>query len=113
MGHAHALPADVRSPHTPPLPPGPAWPPLVPVMRMALRPFEMLDDGARRYGDAFTLRGVDGRAAVVVSHPDAVRDVWAGDGDAMHGGEAAGEMLSPILGENALLVLDGARHRRE
>jgi cytochrome P450 len=95
------------------LPPGPTMPPLLLMLRMARRPFELLDECARRFGDCFTLRGLGGPPAVLFSHPDAIRDVWAADGDALRAGEAAADLLVPILGTNALLVLDGARHRRE
>ncbi len=108
-----ALPSGFVARNDSSLPPGPSMPRLLVTLRMALRPFEMLDECARRFGDAFTLHGPGGPPTVFVSHPDAIRDVWASDGEAVHAGEAAGPLLVPILGANALLVLDGARHRRE
>ena len=46
----------------------------------------------RRYGDVFTVRILPSpRAIVVFTGPDAIRDVFAGDPDVFHAGEAAGE----------------------
>ena len=97
----------------PALPPGPATPPLVQTLRLALQPFETFDACARRWGDWFTLRLLGGRMNVFCSHPDAVRDVHAGDPETFRGGEAAVDILQPLLGRNSLLVLDGERHLRE
>ena len=97
----------------PALPPGPATPPLVQTLRLALQPFQTLDACARRWGDWFTLRLLGGRVNVFCSHPDAVRDVHAGDPETFRGGEAAVDILQPLLGRNSLLVLDGERHLRE
>jgi cytochrome P450 len=100
-------------PTAPGLPPGPAAPPLVQTLRLARQPFRTLDACARRWGDWFTLRLIGGRANVVCSHPDAVRDVHAGDPEVFRGGEAAVDILQPLLGRDSLLVLDGERHLRE
>jgi cytochrome P450 len=96
----------------PTLPPGPSGPPLVQSLRFALRPLETIDACARRWGDWFTLRLING-TTVFCSHPDAVRDVHAGDPETFRAGEAAGRILEPILGRHSLLVLDGERHLRE
>lgn len=95
------------------LPPGPAAPAIVQTARLVLRPFETLTSCARRYGDCFTLRLIGGRTTVVVSHPDAIRDVHAGDPDTFRGGEAAARILEPLLGRQSLLVSDGVRHERK
>jgi len=50
---------------------------------------------------------------VVFSDLDAIKDIFTADPDALHGGEAQGPFLGPIIGWNSLLLLDGARHRRE
>lgn len=66
----------------------------------------------RRYGDVFTLRILPGdRPIVYFSHPDAIRDIFAGDSDVFHAGEA-NSILGPVMGEHSLLLVDGAEHRR-
>jgi cytochrome P450 len=68
---------------------------------------------ARRWGDWFTLRLIGGRTQVFCSHPDAIRDLHTGDPETLRAGEAAEEILAPLLGKHSLLVLDGERHLRE
>lgn len=66
----------------------------------------------RRYGDVFTVRLLPGhRSTVFFVRPDAVRDIFAGDPDVFHAGEA-NSILGPVMGEHSLLLLDGADHRR-
>ncbi len=89
------------------LPPGPGP---VQSLRYSVRPFEFLRDCAWRYGDAFTMRLV-GPPALVVSHPDAVRQVFAAE--ATSAGAPNAEFLAPIVGWRSVLVLDGAPHFRD
>jgi cytochrome P450 len=96
----------------PALPPGPTAPALLQSLRLAFRPLETIDACGRRWGDWFTLRLING-TTVFCSHPDAVRDVHAGDPEIFRAGEAAGRILEPLLGSHSLLILDGERHLRE
>ena len=95
------------------LPPGPRAPRLFQTLRFAFRPLQTVEACARRWGDWFTLRLIGGRTNVFCSHPDAIRDVHAGDPETFRAGEAAGDILAPILGQRSLIVLDGERHLRE
>src|SRR5215475_7024985 len=92
------------------LPPGPHAPRLFQTMRFAFRPLQTVEACAGRWGDWFTLRLIGGCTNVFCSHPDAIRDVHAGDPETFRAGEAAGDVLAPLLGTQSLLVLDGARH---
>jgi cytochrome P450 len=66
-----------------------------------------------RYGDAFTVHLPGLRdALVLVSEPDAVKDVFALGADEGHAGKA-NFVLKPFLGEHSLLLLDGAEHLRQ
>jgi cytochrome P450 len=108
--HAPALPlpADV-----PVFPPGPRTPRLWQSLRYAVRPYATVES-ARRFGDRYTVAalGTPGRM-VVFSDPDAIRDIFSGDGDVLRAGEATGVILGPILGWHSILLLDGERHLRE
>lgn len=95
-----------------PLPDGPRTPSPVQLAQWTLRPMELLEACARRFGDAFTLRLPGYPPFVVVSAPDAVRDVFSGDPDVMHAGEA-NAILEPLVGKSSILLLDGEAHRRE
>src|SRR5262245_22960934 len=94
------------------LPPGPRSPALVQSLLLSLRPLATVEAYARRFGDCFTLRLING-TTVFLSHPDAIRDVHAGDPEVFRAGEAAALILEPLLGRSSLLVLDGERHLRE
>jgi cytochrome P450 len=66
-----------------------------------------------RYGDAFTVSLPGLRdALVLVSEPEAVKDVFALGSDEGHAGKA-NFVLKPFLGEHSLLLLDGAEHLRQ
>jgi cytochrome P450 len=77
------------------------------------RPFALLEDGLRRYGDCFTVRFLGMPPAVVLSDPDAIRDLLTAADDAVVAGESNARLLEPILGRHSLLMLDGPRHLRE
>jgi cytochrome P450 len=107
---AHRLPVETPSPG---LPPGPtAWP-IVQLLRYARRPYGVMEDAAHEFGTCYTVRGPGLPPMVVFSDPDAIKDIFTADPDALHGGEAQGPFLGPLIGWNSLLLLDGARHRRE
>jgi cytochrome P450 len=76
-----------------------------------LRPLELLDACARRYGDPFTLRLSSLGDIVVVSAPDLVKRVFTGDPDVLRAGQA-NEILKPIVGPSSVLLLDGKEHLR-
>ena len=63
---------------------------------------------ARRYGDWFTVRVPGVSPFVFTSDPAAVREVFLGDADALHAGEA-NRPLGAFMGERSSLFLDGAR----
>src|SRR5258705_13292309 len=59
------------------LPRGPRLPPLVLTLVWAFAPTWVLDQCARRYGEAFTLTfGPSGRKLVMLSDPEAVKAVF-------------------------------------
>ncbi|MEW6269483.1 MAG: cytochrome P450, partial [Thermodesulfobacteriota bacterium] len=94
------------------LPPGPDAPPLLQGLRWVQWPIPFLEECGRRFGDAFTVR-LPGRPPVVmVSHPDAIKDLFTGSEDDLRAGEA-NYVLEPLLGRHSLLLLDGGEHLRE
>src|SRR5687768_7904880 len=94
------------------LPPGPRSPAAWQLVRYTLTPLSFLEDCARRHGDPFTMRLAGYGTFVVLASPDAVKDVFHGDGDELHSGEG-NEFLSVTLGTNSVLVLDGQPHARQ
>jgi cytochrome P450 len=91
------------------LPPGPG---LLATLDFVRNPFRFLDGCARRYGDWFTVRVPGVSPFVFTSDPAAVHEVFLGDGDALHAGEA-NRPLGAFMGERSSLFLDGAEHLRQ
>jgi cytochrome P450 len=94
------------------LPPGPkssAWWQLV---RFAGDPLRLFDECHRRYGDAFTLNVAGNGFFVILSDPEAVREVFRGDPEVLHSGEA-NTLFAATVGRYSVLVLDEAPHARQ
>ena len=69
----------------PTLPPGPRTPRLLQSLQYALRPYATVLSG-RRFGDRYTVAALTGPGKMVVfSDPDAIRDIFSGDGDILVG----------------------------
>jgi cytochrome P450 len=101
-----------RFPSASSLPPGPqaaAWWQLI---RFAGNPLGLLDECQRRHGDAFTLNIAGNGRFVMLSDPDAVREVFRGDPDVLHSGEA-NSLFTATVGPSSVLVLDGSAHARQ
>ena len=94
------------------LPPGPTEPALVQIVRWIRWPLPYLRDARAVYGDTFTIRFPQTPPLVVFSHPDAIKEIFTGDPEVMHAGEA-NTVLEPIMGPRSLLMLDGKAHLRE
>jgi cytochrome P450 len=94
------------------LPPGPKGPRALHTLGWITRPGPYATRLRNRYGDTFSLRIANEAAWVMVSHPDAVRQVFTGDPDVLHAGEG-NAVLKPLLGPRSVLLLDGADHLSE
>src|SRR5436305_4859544 len=94
------------------LPPGPRSPSWWQLVRFAGDPLRLLDECHRRYGDAFTLHVAGNGRFVMLSDPEAVREVFRGDPDVLHSGEA-NSLFTATVGRRSVLVLDGAAHARQ
>ena len=94
------------------LPPGPRLPVFVQTAAWVARPWDFMERCAARYGDTFTLRLAGERPWVMVSHPDAVKEVFAGPPELLHAGEG-NRILLPVVGANSVLLLDDDAHREQ
>ena len=94
------------------LPPGPRAPAWWQLVRFAGDPLRLLDECHRRYGDAFTLNVAGNGHFVMLSDPEAVREVFRGGPDVLHSGEA-NALFTATVGRSSVLVLDGAPHARQ
>jgi cytochrome P450 len=107
--HLHA---DGHSAPIDPLPPGPRLPPVVQVASWLFTPIPFIERCRRRYGATFTVRFAGFPPMVILSDPAAVKEVFTGDPEVFHAGQA-NIILKPILGARSLLMLDGPGHRDE
>ncbi|MGH7962509.1 MAG: cytochrome P450 [Candidatus Binatia bacterium] len=94
------------------LPPGPKLPALLQVLRWIRQPIPFMEDCVRRYGDCFTLRFPGYPPVVFFTDPEAVKEIFTGDPEQLRAGQA-NAVLESLLGPHSLLLLDGARHRRQ
>jgi cytochrome P450 family 135 len=91
------------------IPPGPRMPRALQTAIWFRRAQWMLEQSRARFGDMFTLRIAHEGTWVMVSDPAAIKQVFTGDPKVFHAGEG-NQILSPILGENSVLVLDEQAH---
>ena len=96
----------------PGLPPGPSAPRAVQTLAWTLRTGPFLDRNRARFGDQFTIKIGDEPPWVVLSDPEAVKQVFTGDPRLLHAGEG-NVILKPILGEHSVLLLDEKPHLRQ
>jgi cytochrome P450 len=94
------------------LPPGPSSPAWWQLLRFSGDPLSVLDEGHRLFGDAFTLNIAGYGRFVMLSDPETVREIFRGDPDILHSGEA-NEILTASVGRTSVLVLDGTPHARQ
>jgi cytochrome P450 len=103
------------------LPPGPTSPRVVQLLRYTLRPLSYLEECARVYGDCFTLefpripgttQRVPRMTFVLFSDPEAIREIFTGDGERLRAGDA-NSVVEHLVGRHSLLFMDGERHLRE
>jgi len=69
----------------------------------------MLEQCRSRFGEMFTIQIAHEGTWVMVSDPEAVKQVFTGDPRVYHAGEG-NQILRPILGDNSVLVLDEKAH---
>jgi cytochrome P450 len=93
-------------------PAGPRSPSLFQVVRWTRHPIELLEQCRSRYGDTFTLRFLGFDPLVLFSDPAAIEQIFTGDPEDLRAGEA-NVVLEPVLGQHSVLLVDGARHKRQ
>ena len=91
-------------------PPGPPLPRVGTTLLWMKRPFWILDECARRYGEPFTIDLLGLRRLVVVYSPETVKQVFADDGDTFAAGKF-NRSLAGLLGVLLLYLWLGTAHR--
>ena len=96
----------------PALPPGPRIPRLLQILKWVRQPIPFMRACARAHGDAFTMRWPGVPPLAFFSDPAVIKQIFTADPERLQAGQA-NVVLKPILGPNSILLLDGARHKRE
>ena len=94
------------------LPPGPRSPRPFQTLKWIWKPIPFMRACAEAYGDAFTIRLIGAPPLVFCSQPAAIKEIFTGDPDILRAGRG-NELLRFVFGPNSVVLLDGARHRRE
>src|SRR5919109_1281613 len=94
------------------LPPGPRLPRWLQTAGFISQNPRWVDGTRRRYGDMVTFRTLFDPCFVMVFDPELVKQVFRGKPHQLRAGEA-NAILGPVVGDNSLLLLDGAAHLRE
>ena len=74
----------------------------------AVRTMPFLERAQAKYGDMLTMKIAQEGPWVMVSDPDMVKQVFKGDPEVFRAGEG-NAILSPLVGSNSVLTLDGSR----
>src|SRR4028118_1900214 len=92
------------------LPNGPKAPPFVQLIQWISTPLTYLDKCAKQYGDIFTAQLGNIGPVVMISHPQAVQEMF--NSNAFHAPGSLNSILKPLLGEQSMMILSGQRHKR-
>jgi len=91
------------------LPPGPRSPSLWQTLGFWNRPTVFLERCRQRHGSPFTVRLLGSPPFVMISDPDAIKQVFMAPPDVLHPGEGA-RILEPIIGRHSVILLDEQDH---
>ncbi|MGA2165954.1 MAG: cytochrome P450 [Solirubrobacteraceae bacterium] len=106
-----AVEASTVTMRQPSLPPGTRLPRLAQSALWAVYPGALSRYCKRRFGPTFTLRPLGIGDVVVLTQPEAIKEVFTGNREVLRAGEA-NAVMGPIVGRHSLLTLDGERHIR-
>ena len=96
------------------LPEGPQNLSLLNKLQQTVKPLELLETCARRYGDIFTipvLLGPSKQSMVIISNPQGIQEIFRTDPEKLDAGGNGARL--PFVGEQSILALSGDRHQRQ
>jgi len=94
------------------LPQGPKSPSLFQLINWIARPFKYLEECFEQYGDIFTIRLFGFQPLVFVANPEGIQEIFNADAKYFDVGRT-NDTLRPFFGDNSLLTMDGATHKKE
>src|SRR4051794_16420202 len=96
----------------PAMPLGPRYGSALTTIGWFSRPTALLRRCQARYGDMFSLNIAHEGPWVILTDPDAIKQIFTGDPRLLHAGEG-NVILKPMLGSNSVLLLDEGPHMRQ
>ncbi|MGB3655371.1 MAG: cytochrome P450 [Rivularia sp. (in: cyanobacteria)] len=90
----------------------PKTPRFAQLIEWVFNPLELMEKSAKIYGDTFKLYLVGNYPMVFVSHPQAIKEIFNANPDKFDVGRG-NELVASLLGEQSLILLDGAPHQRQ
>lgn len=97
------------------IPNGPSSPVLIRRLRTLhwiFRPLEAMEQRAQRYGETFVISKNISPLVVYFSNPQAIQQIFTADPE-LFDTNSANDILLPLLGENSMILLGGAKHQRQ
>lgn len=91
---------------------GPKTPRFAQLIEWVFNPLQLMEKSAKAYGDTFKLFLVSDNPMVFVSHPQAIKEIFTASLDKFDSGRG-NELVASLLGEQSLVLLDGAQHQRQ
>ncbi|MBE9208948.1 cytochrome P450 [Nostoc sp. LEGE 06077] len=80
--------------------------------RAIIQPIENLDWHQKKYGDIFISRFTGLPTQVIISHPQAIQELFTADAKLFESG-SGNKVIQPLVGTNSLILLDGDRHLQQ
>lgn len=93
------------------LPPGPSSPAIIQTLQFLASPETLGMKLWKQYGDVHTIKNSALGTMVLLVSPELIKQVFTGDPDVLHAGEA-NRNLELLVGSRSLLLLDGPEHLR-
>ena len=94
------------------LPESPQMPKFIQLIQWVFNPLQLMETSAKEHGDCFTLWLTGNRPLVFISNPKAIQEIFTAPQEQIDA-RGSSQLLQPLLGENSLLLLDGASHQRQ
>jgi cytochrome P450 len=92
------------------LPNGPKLAPFKQFIKLFSNPAVFFTENRKQFGNTFTLRMPGKRTFVVITNPEAIKDIFQANQQQVLTGKPNSDMLKTTLGLNSLLTLDGKKH---
>ncbi|MBD2567555.1 cytochrome P450 [Anabaena lutea] len=81
-------------------------------LQWVFNPLQLMETSAKTHGDFFTLRLTTEQPIVFISNPQAIQEIFTTPPEYFDAGRG-NKLIKPLVGENSLLLLDGAPHQRQ